>query len=210
MRVLDLFAGTQSLKRHLGPGYTVISVDIRPRSKPDICTDILTWDYTVFNPGDFDVVWMSPPCTEYSQAKTVGERDIEGSNRLVERTLEILHYLNPPVWFIENPQTGKLKDQPFMQGLPYYDVSYCRYGFEYRKQTRIWTNIEGFRPLTCKFDCWACVPNPATGKMWHKVSFANTTRGRVVYIKERYSIPPLLIQELFHIARHTIQNVIHV
>ena len=29
---------------------------------------------------------------------------------------------------IENPQTGLLKEQIFMSGLPYVDIDYCKYG----------------------------------------------------------------------------------
>ena len=31
-------------------------------------------------------------------------------NKIVLKTLEIIDYFNPTWWFIENPQTGKLKD----------------------------------------------------------------------------------------------------
>ena len=43
----------------------------------DIKCDIMDWDYKVFLPGASDEVWASPPCTEYSRAKTVGVRKIE-------------------------------------------------------------------------------------------------------------------------------------
>jgi site-specific DNA-cytosine methylase len=32
-----------------------------------------------------DVIWASPPCTEYSRALTTRERDIEGANEIVEK-----------------------------------------------------------------------------------------------------------------------------
>jgi len=34
-----------------------------------------------------------------------------------------------------------LKNQEFMEGLRYVDIDYCKYGFNCRKRTRIWTNI---------------------------------------------------------------------
>jgi len=210
MRVLDLFSGTQSLRRHIGLEHHVTCVDNRPRSRPDICADIGTWDYTVLKPGQFDVVWTSPPCTEYSKAKTIGVRDIQGSNILVQRTLEIIKYLSPKVWFMENPESGLLKRQPFMDGLPFYDVSYCKYGFLYRKQTRLWTNLEGFEAKTCRWDCDALETNPVTGQLWHKVNFgAPTARGHAVSLRERYSVPPALVDDLFRcVALHIERGLI--
>jgi hypothetical protein len=54
---------------------------------------------------------------------------------------------------MENPQTGYLKHQPFMQGLPYNDVDYCRYGMPYKKATRLWNNLTNFNPLRCNREC---------------------------------------------------------
>ena len=43
----------------------------------DIRCDILDWDFRAYEPKSFDFIWASPPCTEYSIAKTTGVRDIE-------------------------------------------------------------------------------------------------------------------------------------
>ena len=113
----------------------VVSLD---RDMPaDINTDIKDWDYTQYPKGHFQAIWASPPCTEYSVAKTVGIRDLEGANEVVQQTLDILEHFEPKYWMIENPQTGLLKDQLCMYGLPFVDVDYCKYGMPYRKRTRI-------------------------------------------------------------------------
>ena len=66
----------------------------------------------------------------------------------VEMFKEIIDYLKPRLWFIENPKTGRMKD--FITDRPYYDVDYCCYSdWGYRKSTRIWTNLKRFVPLTC-------------------------------------------------------------
>jgi len=125
--MLDLFAGTGSvgdIAKELG--YNVISLD--RDMEAEIQIDIMDWDYTDFPEGFFDVIWCSPPCTEYSRAKTTAPRDIEGANRIVEKTLEILDHFKPQYWMLENPQTGLLKDQPFMHNLPFKDIDYCKYG----------------------------------------------------------------------------------
>ena len=153
MRYLDLFSGTGSfgsVAKELG--YEVISLD--KDMEADIKCNIMDWDYKVYPPKHFEIISASPPCTEYSRAKTTGVRDIEGANLVVERTLDILEYFNPRYWIIENPQTGLLKDQLCMWGIPFKDVDYCRYGMPYRKRTRIWNNIFNWNPRPlCKRDC---------------------------------------------------------
>ena len=65
----------------------------------DIRTDIVDWDYRTYEPGYFDVIWSSSPCTEYSRAKPVGVRKIAESNQVAQRTLDIIDYLRPAYWF---------------------------------------------------------------------------------------------------------------
>ena len=48
----------------------------------------------------------------------------------MKKTIEIINYFNPSVWFIENLQTGLLKQQDFMKDFDYYDIDYCKYGME--------------------------------------------------------------------------------
>ena len=63
-------------------------------------------------------------------------------------------------WFMENPKTGRLKDRPYMKGLPYYDVDYCMYSdWGYKKRTRIWTNKKDWNALTCNKQCGNMVGN---------------------------------------------------
>ena len=68
------------------------------------------------------MIWSSPPCTEYSRAKSTGVRKIAEANRVVERTWDIIAHFMPTFWFMENPQTGMLKDQVMMLLVPYTDV----------------------------------------------------------------------------------------
>lgn len=60
---------------------------------------------------------------------------------LLEKTLEIIEYYKPKVFLIENPfgyMRFYLKDR-----VPYINfVTYCQYGYPYRKPTNIFSNIE--------------------------------------------------------------------
>jgi site-specific DNA-cytosine methylase len=117
----------RALKRY---GFKVDSLDIDPSCKATWTSDILEWDtWRHMTPGRYDFIWASPPCTEYSIARTTAKnpRNFELADSIVERTLEIIRELAPKAWLLENPQTGYLKSRPFMQGYPFRDVAYCRY-----------------------------------------------------------------------------------
>ena len=154
MRVLELFRGTGSIGKYCEElGYDVFSLDIDPKAQASVTTDIMNWDYAMYPVGHFDIIWASPPCTEYSTMCFRRPRKLDVADAIVQRVLDIINYFKPTTWYIENPRSGMLKTRPFMVGLPYYDVSYCRYGYLYRKHTRIWTNMKGFKPLYCNKDC---------------------------------------------------------
>ena len=149
LRVIVLFSGSGSVEKAITALYPhntleMISVDIDPKSEASIIADIrefargqlFDWD-----PGHFDILWASPPCTQYSRAKSVGERDLDGADTLVAAALACLLWLRPRYWFMENP-VGMLATRPLMLPFqPYLQhVSYCRYGEPVRKDTCIWTN----------------------------------------------------------------------
>ena len=192
MKLLELFSGTKYVGKVAEQlGYEVTSLD--PKNA-DINCDIMIWNYTVYESGYCDVIWASPPCTEYSCAKTVGVRDIDKANEIVLRTIEIIESLNPKCYVFENPQTGKLKDQWMMYGFPYVDVDYW-YGMPHRKRTRLWNNLLEFKPRPlCKKDYTSMVGNKhiATAQRGsRKTSYQYNT------LSQLHSIPPELIHDIF-------------
>ena len=153
MRIWDICCGTCSVSNvWREAGHEALTLDIDPKCSPDICTDIMSWEYTDFSLEDPDVIWCSPPCTHYSIARSKAKtpRDLEGSDQKVQRCLDIIAYWRPRYCVIENPQTGLLKTRDVVQGLPFVDVDYCMYQDPplYRKRTRLWTNCAFIpRPL---------------------------------------------------------------
>jgi hypothetical protein len=198
MKLLELFSGTGSVGDVAKEmGFEVTSLD---RDMPaDIKTDVMDWDYTTYPPKHFHVIWASPPCTEYSKAKTVGIRDIEGANQVVQRTLDILEYFEPKFYIIENPQTGYLKDQLLMYGIPFQDVDYCKYGMFYRKRTRLWNNVFNWHPRPlCKGDCSSI----REGSARKHIAVAQRSPGKGdtgMRFKQSqlYVVPAPLIEEIF-------------
>jgi len=169
MRVLELFSGTHSVGKVCAEyGWEVISLDLK---NADINKNILEWDYRTFSVGHFDIIWGSPPCNTFSLLRTscIGrklkrhngavftkellQKDIDEIGLpILRKTEEIINYFKPKYYFIENPQTGRMKE--YMTHHPHYDVDYCMYSdFGYKKRTRIWTNLEGLDPKLCNGNC---------------------------------------------------------
>lgn len=155
MKALVLFSGTKSVEKailKLWPDAQTISVDLSPEYQPDICTDIRHWNfYDELEPCSFDILWASPPCTNYSRANQ-GKRDLDAADECVQAAFRVIDYLQPTAWFVENPASGMLAKREFMkQFAPYKKAcTYCHYGTEYRKHTYIWTNVDVRLRLCCK------------------------------------------------------------
>ena len=185
MKVLELFSGTHSVGKICNEkGWEVVSLDLKGA---DININILDWDYKIYKPEDFDIIWASPPCDTFSAlrktwigrklkahggeicTKELLQKDIDTIGLpILRKAEEIINYLKPKYYFIENPQTGRMKEYI---DKPFYDVDYCKYSnFGYKKRTRIWTNLKGFEPKTCKNDCGNLMEN--TNK--HRVNFGGS------------------------------------
>ena len=134
MKLLELFSGTKSVGKVAEQlGYEVISLDLKDA---DINCNILDWDYTVYPPNYFAVIWASPPCDtfsilrkcwtgRYGHTPETMQNDIDNIGLpLLRKTEEIINYFNPTYYYIENSQTGKMKEYV---NKPYYDVDYCKY-----------------------------------------------------------------------------------
>ena len=147
MRMLELFSGTQSVSRVARElGWETVSLDIDATHKPDLVMDILDFDETQYPRDHFFMIWASPDCRAYSQARTVAkipkEQAMAASDELVAKTRQILD------WFqcyhcIENPAHSRLWKRLVAEGLLSKSVvtSYCSFGTPYRKNTRLASNF---------------------------------------------------------------------
>jgi hypothetical protein len=164
MRVLELYSGTGSVGRVAREmGHEVVSLDISDKYNPTYVCDVLQFDYTsIWTPGEFYLVHASPPCDSYSCISNhmfnKEERDKRATeaNAVTRRTLEIIQYLQPKYYIVENPATSLIWKQGIFDQLPgvmFKKVSYCMYSdWGYRKNTTLATNID-FVPKICTGQC---------------------------------------------------------
>lgn len=214
IKVLELFAGTRSIgKAFEAHGHEVYSVEWDKNFKDiDLYADIgtLTAEEIIKNFGKPDVIWASPECTTFSVAAISHHRrkNAETGNldpvsdyakfcdTVDQHVLELIHELQPTYWFIENPRGG-MRKMTWMQDLPRYTLTYCKYGDKRQKPTDIWTNHPDpkFLPMCHPGDkCHEAAPRGSkTGTQGLKGSM------------ERSRIPAKLCEHIVDICEETLQ-----
>jgi hypothetical protein len=191
-------SGTGSIGRAFQElGWQVVSLDIDAKAKPTIVADVLEWT----PPEGFhcDAVWASPPCTEFSLALTTRPRDLEGGLKIANRCMQLISLLKPKVWFCENPGTGLLPKQAGFSKLPCRFVTYCKYGFPYRKLTWVASNSSwNPRPCCTKSDRCAVFADGRHPEVAQrgKTRCKEGLRGKNCSLKQLYSMPPELCREI--------------
>ena len=93
-----------------------------------------------------------------------------------------------------------MKKQPFMRDLAFYDVDYCKYGMPYRKRTRLWSNLQNWKPKPlCKKDCGMMNGNKHIETAQRMPSKTKQEWGdNPIFHSQQdlYNIPEALIQEI--------------
>lgn len=208
MKVLELFAGTRSIGKVFEKrGHEVFSVEWdKDFENIDWYEDIgkITTQDIIERFGHPDVIWASPDCTSYSVAAISRHRFREPDGNLApisdyakfcdkvnEHVIELIKELKPTYYFIENPRGG-MRKMRFMQDLPRYTVTYCKYGDKRMKPTDIWTN----HPEP-KF-----IPPCKNGDPCHEPAPRGSRTGTqgLKGSRERSVIPPLLCEHICDIC----------
>ena len=206
MRVLELFKGSGSITKYYeGTDNEVISLDFEKKYEPDICCDIMDWNYKEYPVGYFDIIWASPECKIFShlQYTWIGrkwknkqelkeQRDIH--SKFIKKTIEIIKYFNPTFYFIENPLQSKIWDYVEDEYKnKFVIVDYCYFEYNYKKPTKILTNKElKNKRCSCKKH------DMRIGLHGCKMVNAVVKKKDNTNLMDRYSIPPLLLKYLLN------------
>jgi site-specific DNA-cytosine methylase len=202
-KILELFKGTGSItKYYKDKDAEVISLDILEKFEPTIISDIMEFDYKQFPVGYFDIIWASPECKVYSSMNimNIGEnqryktkedliKKQKEDSKFINKTIEIIEYLKPINYFIENPLNSQIwkyiNNSEFIN--KFIVVDYCYFGTDYKKPTKILTDKE-LENKRCK-----CKKHPKV------ICWTNKKDKRINHnhlLEQKYSIPQNLLKYL--------------
>lgn len=111
--MLDLFSGLGGASEaFVQAGWNVIRVENNPKLQYVPFTrawDVLDWANWAADLPQVDLIWASPPCREFSNAYAapgpVAQREgkeYQPDMRLVQAAMEIIDFLDPKWWVLEN------------------------------------------------------------------------------------------------------------
>lgn len=116
--VFCLFEYSQTFaKLYREKGYNVVSVDL------EFGIDIMNFDYKRYS--DVEIIIAHPPCTEFAASGARWWADkpqakLNEAVKLVHKTLEIIDYHKPKIFFLENPKGRIAKCVPVLNSFTKY------------------------------------------------------------------------------------------
>lgn len=127
MKILDLYSGLGGASEAFyQAGHDVIRIDNNPLLEhiPNTKIADASFAYNYLSQEKFDLIWASPPCLEFSNAfnapkpKAAREgREFEPNLDEVKKAMNIIEFLEPRYWIIENV-VGAIKDFEPLLGEP--------------------------------------------------------------------------------------------
>ena len=204
--LLELFAGTKSVSRVARrQGWDCVSLDICGRHAPDLQMSILDFDESAYPRDAFHFIWASPPCEAFSIAKVRGrggcaqllEADMVKAEALVAKTTRILAHFSAAHYCVENPKGSRLWSREVARELLARSVlvSYCQFGYNYRKTTRLAVSFPLSLPV-CP-GAGRCAKMVGTKHLQHAQRGGGGAEGRLSNtLDQLHSIPEGLVEDL--------------
>ena len=194
--MIELFSGSKTVSGLFQKkGWNTFSIDNNPALNPQLCCNIqdITFEQLPFLPL---FIWGSPDCSTFSRAANQ-EHWIKITNKyrqysyipytpeahqavtMLEATIRILSWYPNALFILENP-IGRLHHMEAMRRLGHYRfaVNYADFGFEYSKETYLFTN------------CWLPF---STKKVASKMPGLRSVNSRY----QRSKVPEKLIETVF-------------
>jgi hypothetical protein len=105
--MLDLCSGLKGASAAMRErGWEVVSVDIDARFEPDVVADVRGWCWEGKRP---DLVWASPPCTEFSrESMPWSRRGVVPDMSIVAACVALARQVDARFWLVENTR-GAIK-----------------------------------------------------------------------------------------------------
>jgi len=164
--LLGLFSSLKSVSNTFADaGWETHTVDNNPKLNPSICCNILELDKSQL-PKSVDFIWASPACAKFSKEadpanwkKTTLKYRIYDYKpntssaylalKLLQKTVEIIRLYPNALFVIENP-IGRMHNFTEIKNLGHYRyaVNYADFGFNYSKETYLFSNM--FLPFSTK------------------------------------------------------------
>jgi len=200
MKILELFCGTKSFSKVAEKqGHECVTIDINPEFNPTVCVDLLDTNDAMDvmdSLEDYDMVWMSPPCTTFSMAsgnthwnadRTPKTETGREARRLLYLCESIGAYCKSKgkLFVIENPRARARWFLP----VEWRDTAwYCQYGDKRAKPTDFWHNIPNLKLKQCH-----------NGNLDHEQAPRGSKTGtQGMKLHERYKIPEKLCEEILN------------
>ena len=160
MRVLHIFSGSGHLNKAFSDkGFEVISLDNCVNSEDGFFhynIDFLDFDFSFFNPGHFDAIFIAFPCNTFSKANNglhfwdkFLPKTKQGRNaiKMLMYLKKLLNHFSKAIFVIENPTSALFSNFWFDFYLPgshlkFYRLNQFNYGHPTAKQTDLCTNSD--------------------------------------------------------------------
>lgn len=156
MRMLDLFSGLGGASEAFvqNSDWEVVRIDNNILLEDVPHTQIMDVEEIKRNahlyPWKWDLIWASPPCTEFSQVNP--NRNPQAGIPLVQTTIDIIEALKPRCWIIENVK-GSIKHLAPLLGPPRLIIGpYVFWG----NFPLFWVNLQGHSKF--ENDTWSDDP----------------------------------------------------